>query len=46
MDAYCVKCRAGTEILKAEKVVTRNGKQAIKGVCAACGTTVYRIGQA
>jgi len=46
MEAYCFKCRAKREIKNPEKVTLKNGKPATKGVCAVCGTTVYRIGKA
>lgn len=41
--AYCVKCKAKSEIKNAQKVTMKNGRPAMKGVCANCGTGVYRI---
>jgi len=41
--AYCVKCKAKSEIKSAQKVTMKNGRPAMKGVCAKCGTGVYRI---
>lgn len=42
-QAYCVKCKASTEIKDAQKVVMKNGRDALKGVCSKCGTGVYKI---
>lgn len=41
--AYCVKCRAKTEMVNAERVTMKNGRPAMKGKCAKCGTGVYKI---
>jgi len=45
--AYCVKCKAKKD-MKDEKVVTLKGKgktkrQAAKGVCPTCGTTMFKF---
>jgi len=45
MDAYCFKCRAKREIKNPKKVTLKNGKPATQGVCAVCGTKVFRIGK-
>lgn len=42
-DGYCVKCRARREIKNARKIVMKNGKPATQGVCATCGTKMFRI---
>jgi RNase P subunit RPR2 len=44
VEAYCVKCKAKREMLKAEKVTLKNGKPATKGICPECGTRMFRIG--
>ena len=44
VEAYCVKCKAKTEIKDAQKVTLKNGKPATKGTCPKCGTKVFRIG--
>ncbi len=44
VQAYCVKCKAKTEIKDAQKVTLKNGKPATKGTCPKCGTKVFRIG--
>jgi len=41
--AYCVKCKAKTDMKNAEKVTMKNGRPAMKGVCSTCGTGVYKI---
>jgi len=44
--AYCVKCREKQEMLNAQEV-TMKGKggprRALKGVCAKCGTGMFKI---
>lgn len=42
--AYCVKCKQKREMLNAHKVTMKNGRPAMRGVCAVCGTTLNRIG--
>ena len=43
-EAYCVKDRMKVEIQNPQKITMNNGKQAVKGTCPNCGTTVFRIG--
>jgi hypothetical protein len=40
---YCVKCRMKTEMVNAQKVTMKNGRPAMKGKCAKCGTGMYKI---
>lgn len=40
---YCVKCKKKTEMKDAQQVTMKNGKPALKGQCAVCGTTVNAI---
>lgn len=42
-NAFCVKCGQHTESLQKHTVVMQNGSRAVKGVCAACATEVYKI---
>ena len=42
-QAYCVKCKAKVAIKNEEKVKMANGRPALKGKCAKCGTGVYKI---
>ena len=46
MQAYCLKCRAHTNINNAEQVTLKNGRPATRGKCATCAATVFRIGRA
>lgn len=43
--AYCVKCRAKTEIKDPQSTTLKNGRPATKGKCSKCGTNVFRIGK-
>ena len=43
MEAYCVKCKAKKEMKNAEKVTMKNGRNAMKGKCPDCGTSLFRI---
>ncbi len=43
MEAYCVKCKAKKEMKDAEKVTLKNGRNAMKGKCPDCGTSLFRI---
>jgi uncharacterized Zn-binding protein involved in type VI secretion len=40
---YCVKCKKKTEMKDAQRVTMKNGKPALRGHCAVCGTTVNAI---
>ena len=42
---YCVKCKEKTEIKDAQHVTMKNGKPALKGQCAVCGTNVNALGK-
>lgn len=41
-QAYCVKCKVAREIVNAVRTEFGNGRPAIAGVCAICGTKVHR----
>ena len=41
--AFCVKCRAKSEMVEAKNVTMKNGRPAVKGKCAKCGTGMYKI---
>jgi hypothetical protein len=45
IEAYCVKCKTKTEVRDAHEVTTKNGRIAIRGICAVCGTNLFRIGR-
>ncbi len=41
--AYCVKEKAQKPMKDAQEVVLKNGKHALKGVCASCGTKMTKF---
>ncbi len=43
--AYCFKCKQMRDIKDPVNVVLKNGRPAVKGVCAVCGTKVVRMGK-
>ncbi len=45
MQGYCVKCHTKREMKNAKGVTMENGNPATQGVCAVCGTKMYRIGE-
>jgi len=45
VEAYCVKCKTKTEMRDAHEVTMKNGRVAIRGTCAVCGTNLFRIGR-
>lgn len=46
LEAYCFKCQAKREMREPIPVVLRNGRPATKGICAVCGTKMFRFGSA
>ncbi len=42
-QGYCVKCKKSSEMTQAEQVTMKNGRKAMKGKCATCGTGMYKI---
>ncbi|NOX61507.1 MAG: type I DNA topoisomerase [Chloroflexi bacterium] len=44
MEAYCVKCKTKREMLNPTPVFTRTGAPGTRGVCAVCGTNLFRMG--
>ena len=44
MDAYCMKCKAKKEMKDPVAVTMKNGKPATQGICADCGTKLFKIG--
>lgn len=46
VEAYCVKCKAKKEMKNPTKITMKNGKPAVTGTCATCGTKMFKIGQA
>ena len=44
MQAYCVRCKAKSEMKNPKAVKMANGRKATKGTCSKCGSGMYRIG--
>ena len=40
---YCVKCKSKKEMKDTQNVTMKNGRKAMKGKCATCGTGMYKI---
>lgn len=45
LTAYCVKCRQKRAMRDRQAVFSERGSPATRGVCAVCGTNLYRLGQ-
>ncbi len=45
MEAYCVKCKTQREMVNDEPIFLSNGRAAMRGQCAVCGTTLTRLGR-
>jgi hypothetical protein len=44
VKAYCMKEKKLQEMTAIKKVKMKNGRPAMKGKCAKCGTNMYKIG--
>ncbi len=44
MEAYCMKCKQKREMKSTEQIQMKNGRPATRGVCATCGTKMFKIG--
>ena len=42
---YCMKCRSEKQMKSARAITMKNGKPATQGVCATCGTEMFKIGK-
>jgi hypothetical protein len=42
---YCVRCRAKQEMLSATRTLMKNGRRAMIGQCACCGTKMSVAGK-
>jgi RNase P subunit RPR2 len=45
MKAYCMKCRAQTDVIDPKQITMKNGRPAVNGTCSTCGTKVFKIGK-
>jgi hypothetical protein len=41
---YCVRCKAKQEMLSATRTLMKNGRRAMIGLCACCGTKMSVAG--
>ncbi len=46
MEAYCLKCREKREMSDATSITMKNGRPAMQGICALCGTKMFQIQKA
>ncbi len=44
-QAYCFRCKVKREIKNAERILLKNNRLGLKGVCPVCGGKVFRIGK-
>lgn len=42
-SGYCMRCRAHREMKEVVKLSMKNGRNAVKGNCSACGAGMYKI---
>ena len=42
-EAYCLRCKTNRTVVDPVVHTTANGKQQLRGTCAACGTRVFRF---
>jgi Domain of unknown function (DUF5679) len=40
---FCLKCKTKREMKDPQRVTMKNGKPALRGECAVCGTTINAI---
>jgi Domain of unknown function (DUF5679) len=43
MKAYCVKCKSTEPMANSVETKMENGRKALKGKCATCGTGMFKI---
>jgi len=43
MEAYCVKCKRKEPMIDAKEITTKNGRKAMSGKCAICGTKMMKF---
>ena len=44
LQAYCMKCKQKRDMQNVSEFIMKNGRLAVRGTCAVCGTGVTRIG--
>lgn len=43
VEGYCMKCKAKRDMKSTTDVTMKNGRKAMKGQCAKCGTKMFKI---
>jgi len=43
MEGYCVKCKSKREMKDPKEQTLKNGRNAAKGKCTTCGTSMFKI---
>lgn len=43
VEGHCMKCKEKREMKECEEVEMKNGRKAMKGICASCGTKMFKI---
>jgi hypothetical protein len=46
IQGYCMKCKTKKDMKSVKAVTMKNGKPANQGICATCGTKMFKIGKA
>jgi hypothetical protein len=44
VEGYCLKCREKREMQDPQEVTLKNGREAMQGTCAVCGTKITVMG--
>jgi hypothetical protein len=42
--AYCMKCKTKRTVKNPKEITHSNGRKAVTGTCANCGTKIFRMG--
>jgi hypothetical protein len=42
-EAYCVKCKTKREVKNGREETFENGRRALRGQCAVCGTNITKF---
>lgn len=43
MEGYCTKCKTKREMKNPKQVTLKNGRTAMTGTCAVCGTKMFKF---
>ena len=43
MTGRCMRCKENKEMKETEEITMKNGRKAMKGVCAECGCKMFKI---